>query len=363
MKPGTIIRYRGVLGCALLAACSSSTGPGAQVTQASGGTAGSSAAAGQTSGGSLTLSFGNGGESGVAAGSSGTSTGGVSTQGGSAPGGSGGNSDQDCPFGDQMVHATSYGMATTLRACLVKLAITSQRFTVTMPTEPAGGGYVVVSFRKVAPQLRINVAITPAYNALEIPIDTQLGAPSAGADYDTWFAAVPGTSFFIDVESANSLQAINPQGGDFEMSATYVPVNDAYEPNNPQNNAKPIALNTPIVAYSFYGYGTDRNDFLNGWYDFYKVTLSAGTPTLKLTGASPKVPLEVSLFSTDVRYDYDVRGFSDDTGSVTITASSPASAGDYWVVIQPEDAPDPYGEGTVPADYVTQPYTLTVTEQ
>jgi len=184
--------------------------------------------------------------------------------------------------------------------------------------------------------------------------------PSITASSTAWLE-LPGTSFFIDVTNSNGLGALHPLG-DFELSATYVPVDDAHEPNQPQGAAKRITLGAPIKAYSFYGYGTNTNDFLNGWYDFYEVTLSAGTPSVKLTGVPQAFPLEVSLQSPSITDDASFDGSTLGSDSVTVTPPAPVLAGDYLVVITPSTTPHPYGKGAVPDAYATQQYTLTVTE-
>jgi hypothetical protein len=368
-----------LLSVALVACSSGANQPGALASSAGQGSAGTSAGgadagtlnvtdsgavsgAGGGSGGNGAASNGGATNGGAATGGASGNTGGSGGASGSAgSGGSSGSTLAQCPWGDQMAHSTPYGMATTLRICYLGKRDQYDRFQVTTPAAPAGGGYVVVSFRNVSPDVEVSIRVSPA--AEDFAIDSQLEAAAAGADYDTWFGAIPNAEFFFDVSNINSLWSLDALT-DFEISATFVPVNDPYEPNDYQGTDAPITVGTSIMAYAFSGYGGNANAFLNGWNDFYKVTLKAGTPTLTVTGIPVKFPLEVSIYSTD--YNADPRLFAADSlgaASVSVTPDSPVLAGTYEIVVSPSGADrHPEGAGAVPAVYATQPYTLIVTE-
>jgi xylan 1,4-beta-xylosidase len=186
---------------------------------------------------------------------------------------------ESCPFGDQQIHDTAYGLATTLRICLVSAVPRTLRYRVTTPALPAGGGYVVVSFRKVPTSIQIAAEIVPA-NTL-YPLDTFQTADFAGHDFDTWFAAAASATFFIDV--SNDYSSFTTISQTFDMSATFVPIDDAYEPNDLRTTAASIPVGTPITATPFAGY-TSKSSSSLFMYDYYKVTVPAGIVKITLTG-------------------------------------------------------------------------------
>jgi hypothetical protein len=265
-----------------------------------------------------------------------------------------------CPWGDQQVHQTAYGLATTLRICLVSTTASKLRYRVTTPSTPAGGGYVVVSFRKVPSSIQIDARIVPAQ--VQYPLDTSAQADFAGHDFDTWFAAAAGSSFFLDVSNAYSSFATISQT--FDMSATFVPVDDPYEPNDSSATAASISVGTPLTASPFAGYTSSSSTPMLDMADYYKVTLPAGIVRVTLTGAV--VGHSLSLTLDDPRsqsFSFAAYGATGSDGSVTISPGGPVAAGDYYVFVEADYAYSGYGKGTAPPTYLTQPYTLLVTSE
>jgi hypothetical protein len=265
-----------------------------------------------------------------------------------------------CPWGDQQIHDTTYGAATTLRICLVTSTPSKLRYHVTIPSTPAAGGYVVVSFRKVSQYIQIGVGIVP--DRTSYALDNSLSASYLGKDYDTWFAAAAGAGFFIDVSNAWSSFATITQ--DFEMSATLVPVVDPYEPNESQPSAATMTVGTSITASAFAGYGSSASPVDLDLSDFYKITLPAGLPTVTLTGASPGFSLELGFQDPRSQsFSFAAFGETGANGSVSISPSGPMAAGDYYVFVQADYAYRGYGSGTAPPSYLIQSYNLLVTSE
>jgi hypothetical protein len=267
---------------------------------------------------------------------------------------------QICPWGDQQVHDTSYGSATTLRICLVSSTASKLRYHISIPSTPTAGGYVVVSFRKVSQYIEIGVGIVP--DQTSYALDNSLSASYLGKDFDTWFAAAAGAGFFIDVSNAYGSFATISQ--DFEMSATLVPVIDLYEPNEWQPGAATITVGTPITASAFAGYASNASPPDLSLSDFYKITLPAGVPTITLTGASPSFSLELGFqYSESQSYTIAAFGETGADGSVSISPSGPVAAGDYYVYVQADYPYRGYGSGTAPPAYLIQSYNLVVTSE
>ena len=264
-----------------------------------------------------------------------------------------------CPWGDQQVHQTSYGLATTLRICLASSSPSKLRYHVTIPSTPAAGGYVVVSFRKVSQYIEIGVGVVP--DQTSYPLDDSWSAGNLGLDFDAWFAAAAGAGFFIDVSNAWSDFATISQ--DFEMSATLVPVDDPYEPNDSQKTAATISVGTPITASAFAGCPSS-SDMTLIKSDYYKVTLPAGVPTITVTGASPTFALDVTFDDPKSQsFTFAAYGATGSNGSVSISPSGPVAAGDYYVFVEADYTYRGYGRGTTPPSYLIQSYTLLVTSE
>lgn len=295
------------------------------------------------------------GGAGGTAGASGAGVGG--TNGGTA-GTSGSVWISGCSWGDEAVHASPIGLGTDLAICIDSYTEYRFRFKITTPDAPPGGGYVIVSFRNVSSDFTVDVEVTPSTDSYAL--DTFQSADFPGDDFDTWFAATPGAQFFIDVSDLFG-GFVAPL--EYTMSAAFVAVDDAFEPNDTQANAKPIALGSSVQAFAFAGYGATPSVVQTGWYDWFKVTLPAGTPSLTLSGASPDFSLDVSLDDPNSDLGYAATGATLSSGSVTISPSTPLAAGDYFVIVEPTSSNiDAYGSGGAAASYATTPYTLVVNE-
>jgi len=257
-----------------------------------------------------------------------------------------------------MEHQTDYGQAWTLRVCEVSASEYEIRYKIQTPDVPAGGGYVIASFREVSRNLEVDVQITPSTDSN--PLDTFMHGDSTGGDFDTWFAARPGAEFFIGV---SDLFGGFIGRGQVSVSATYVPVADQYEPNNGKAEAKPLPAGAPIQAYAFDGYGRPNSVISTGWYDWFKITLKGGTPSITLSGAPANFSLDVSLDDPNQQMGYAATGSTLATGAVTIKPAAALPAGDYFLIVVPSTSIiDAYGKGAKPAAYATMPYTLSWTE-
>jgi len=336
---------------ALVACSSTEQANGSNVVQAVGGQSGSSSTEPV-----LEPEAARGGASGAAQASAGGAT--RAGAGGATQAGAGGADPEQCPWGDQLEHDTPFGHGTSLRICALSGPTDTLRFALTTPDQPAAGGYIIVSVRNVKHTIRADAEITPAGDSRKLDIPSQ--GNGLGDDLDTWFAAQARSQFFIDVANVFASPSIQP--GDVTLSATFVPVPDSFEPNDTRAEAKPIALGTPIQAYAFNGYGQLGGVQPNAWYDRFKITLAAGTPTITLNGAPTDFPLSVSLDDPKM-LSFTATGSTLATGAVTVTPARPIAAGDYFIVVNPSDNDvDAFGPGSSPPDYATMPYSLTVTE-
>jgi len=106
-----------------------------------------------------------------------------------------------------------------------------------------------------------------------------------------------------------------------------------------------------------------RSTRATAWYDWYKITLTGGTPSITLSGASADFSLDVSLDDPSLLFGYAATGSTLTTGSVTIKPTTALPAGDYFLIVVPTfSIIDAYGKGSKPAAYATTPYMLSWTE-
>jgi hypothetical protein len=116
-----------------------------------------------------------------------------------------------------------------------------------------------------------------------------------------------------------------------------------------------------VQAFAFTGYGAQSTVIQTNWYDWFQVTLPAGTPSITLSGAAADFSLDVSLHDPNMTLGYAATGATAGGDSVTISPSTPLAGGDYFVIIKPTSLSiNAYGSGGMPASYVTMPYTLVV---
>ena len=100
-----------------------------------------------------------------------------------------------------------------------------------------------------------------------------------------------------------------------------------------------------------------------GWYDWFKITLTGGAPSITLSGAPANFSLDVSLDDPERQMGYAATGSTLATGTVTIKPAAPLPAGDYYLIVVPTfGIINAYGKGAKPAAYATMPYSLSWTE-
>src|SRR5689334_4953410 len=113
------------------------------------------------------------------------------------------------------------------------------------------------------------------------------------------------------------------------------------------------------------GYTSSTSDLGSAWWDFYKFTLAAGSATFKLTELPSDLRFEAYMYD-DLGPNTQIRGYADNLTAgqnITFTTDANLPAGDYYLQIEPLDTfTKAFGQGTTPANYLTHPYALTVTQ-
>jgi hypothetical protein len=254
-------------------------------------------------------------------------------------------------------HATPAAIGAPLAGCLQSTAdVDFYQFTI--PAAPVAGGYVVVGLTGASDGMGVGYG-----TSLKMQLETVSDGGEIGENYTTvpggsvffWFNAVPGQTY----RSKVSLFAGAP--GPYVFTATYTPVPDAHEPNDAPSQATAIAIGTPVRGYLFAGYTSSNNPAMAAWDDWYQVTLAAGTASFMLSDLATDV--NGSVMVDDALGTMVWSGYSTTGGTNVVGQAVPiATAGNYFVQVAPFNDPATSGTGNSVPHYLTQPYTLTVTQ-
>ncbi|HET9930593.1 MAG TPA: hypothetical protein VFQ35_07895 [Polyangiaceae bacterium] len=378
-----IVSVLGVL--ALFGACNSNDD--AQDDTVTGGNAGASTKGG--SGGQSTAGKGGGGASSFGGkqnfpGGAGSGSGGEVSQAGMGPietggaggsiadtagagglGGAGGTSDlppepvpstdtcadaEATPNNDR-TSATPFRLGTSYTACL-QGPDDVDVYSFEIPQD-SRGGYVTVSINEVGPDGDISVS---AYTAADNGRFYKTGSNTEGAAVYAYFTAKPGAKFYLPVTHYLD----NPKSNPYTLTVLYHQVPDVYEPNDLRNQAKQIAVGTPVEAYLFAGreYSTAIPD--EDWLDWYKVDLVPGTLNVLLSPGANDIDGNIVLYDPD-GVQIATKGSNTEGSAVKLTEEI-TTAGTYYLKISPYEAPQAEGDTATVRQYFRLPYTLTVTQ-
>lgn len=204
-----------------------------------------------------------------------------------------------------------------------------------------------------------------------------LGQPQAtlfGADGDTAFATVTGDAGAAPMTFAVAVApgipyrlAIADDGSaaapySYQLSATFTPVPDAFEPNDGLEEAAPISLATPLEAYLFAG-ASPANSDLEAYDDYYRVALAGGqTVTVHLDDVPADLAPRLFIYdASGAELGRVVNGHKGEP--LTLQLASVTAGGDHAVRVGlwTETPTTMSATGALPAHF-TQPYRLTVTQ-
>ncbi len=247
-------------------------------------------------------------------------------------------------------HARPYALGSAFEGCL-QTSGDLDYYAFTAPSKPVEGGVVVFKATGVGMKGSLHIEAEAAADNGDIwDVDA-----ADGTSVFLWFNAKAGAKFFAKIYAAYTLDAATP----YTLTIDYTGVRDVHEPNDTRAQATPITFGKAVHGYLFAGYESSLGIAAQDWDDWYKVTLPAGPTTFTLSDLASDDSGALSL--------YDATGSSVDGANntafgadVTFTHTI-ATAGDYYVDVNPQYPPASKGTGyTVPA-YSTKPYTFTVT--
>lgn len=255
------------------------------------------------------------------------------------------------PGNDTRETVTPYALGTSYRACL-QTETDVDRYEITLPATPVDGGVVQISLMDV--ETTGNMEFT-AYVVSDSGVLQSNYSTDRGANVYGWFAGAAGSKYHIAVYRhwADSKPTA------YTLKTTFVPVNDTFEPNDLRTDAKPISVGTAVQGYFFAGYLESTGYRPNAWEDWYKVTLATGASTITLDPVATDVNASITLYdnlAAQVKTGYET------TDGSTVVMTYAATAGDYYLKIEPHWAETAKGNGSVIPQYVTTPYSLKVTQ-
>jgi hypothetical protein len=171
-----------------------------------------------------------------------------------------------------------------------------------------------------------------------------------------FFNAKPGATFRVTVAKYLTMNAPNP----YLFQAVYHPVPDTHEPNDQRIEAASIGVGQAVEGYMFAGWEASTGIPSTEWEDWYQVELAAGAATILLSVPAADVDGSITLFNTagtQIAYQYN-----DTPGGNVQLDYTIVTAGTYYVRVTPYQTPSVDGSTAAVPQYLTVPYTLTVSQ-
>jgi hypothetical protein len=266
-----------------------------------------------------------------------------------------GNGCSDPPSNNQTpTTATMITLGTPVHACL-RSGMDVNYFQYTVPTTPVKGGYVIVKVSDVGLMGTIELQTQPTSDSAQLVDDYDSTRGGGAANF---FAAKPGASFRAVVKNFVSPPASAPETP-FTLTVTFTGVNDPSAPNTTVATAAPLVPGTPIQGYFFVGYDSTTDPPGSAWESWYKVTLPAGMASVALTNVAVDAAGEVAFFDSTTT---SIADHYNSTRGTNVQFDVPtATAGDYYLRVDPFTKSSASGGSTNIPMWMTQPWSLTVT--
>jgi hypothetical protein len=216
--------------------------------------------------------------------------------------------------------------------------------------DDATGGYMQAT---VAPGM--GTVRATIYDAAGKAVIASFVADAPGAALSFWWTSAPGQQTRV---------ALRDDGGasySYELTSSYTPVADTYEPNDATGAATPMPADGQMSAFLFAGRRDGTNDPA-AYDDYYRFAAQPGALSIRLDDVPADVAARLFLLRADgtevARVSNGMRG-----AALALSAPAVTDAGDFIVrVALWAETPAAAGAGTdLPASF-TQPYRLTVSQ-
>jgi hypothetical protein len=226
-------------------------------------------------------------------------------------------------------------------------------YELTAPSDP--GGYYVISLTEVGD---VEVEMY-AYTVTNNGMIGHIYAANGGQDLHAYLGTSAGQKYRLQVGSFAGWKGPSK----YTLKVSYMKVDDAYEPNNTRDTAKPITLGTPINAFIHDGFITAQVDD-EDVRDWYTVTAGPGNLTAKVENVPMNMSAWVEIVDAAGKLDY---AYSSNNGSDATLTVMGVAAGTFRISVKPFVVPGDlfFGEsklmGQLPDSY-TRAYKLTVSQ-
>jgi hypothetical protein len=227
-------------------------------------------------------------------------------------------------------------------------------YELTAPNDPAGGYY---QFSVTGLTFDVDLL---AYNVADQGEIGHIYASSDGQNLYGYLAVAPGKKYRLSVGPFGSTSMAPTK---YTLNVTYTKVDDAQEPNETVDSAKPITLGAPVTGYLFGGVRTVPQK-VEASADWYTVMAGAGNLTATVENVPSNLTAYVRIIDPAGMDEYGLS--PNDGANVTVTKMN-GTAGAWKILVQyfSEKADFAFDRAedamTVPPNF-TRPYKLTVTQ-
>lgn len=226
-------------------------------------------------------------------------------------------------------------------------------FEITAPASDLAGGYVELEISNVQNGGLADMIVTSSSDN-DVVFETY--TTDEGASVSGWLTVAPGAKYRIQV---NRFAGAGKRFA-YDLSTKYTAIKDAYEPNDKKEDAKPIALNTAIMASS--AAHSARADLQAGDdQDWFKFTLAAGAANIRMSNVASDYMCDAELFDATGAKVGEV--YQTTPGADCLLAATELTGGQYFLQLHQFAGLPRRGAGDKPvASFVTQQYKLEVTQ-
>lgn len=226
-------------------------------------------------------------------------------------------------------------------------------FEITAPTTDLAGGYVEIKIANVGNAGLADIIVT---SSSDNDVVFESYTTDQGANVAGWLTVTPGAKYRIQVNRFGG-------AGDrftYDLSTKYTAIVDTYEPNNKKEDAKTIALNTPIMA-SAAAHSARAGLVAGDEQDWFKTTLAAGVATIKVSNVAPDYLCDVEIL--DATGSKVNEAYQTTKGADCILDLKDLVGGVYYLELHSFAGLPIRGAGGEPvASFVTQQYKLEVVQ-
>ena len=211
----------------------------------------------------------------------------------------------------------------------------------------------------------VQATVTPTMGTVRVTIYDRAGQAELGS----FVADAPGaalTFYWASGSSQETRIAIRDDAGGgapypYQLSSTYTPVADSYEPNDAMDTAAPMPDGGQMSAYLFAGRHDAANDPA-AYDDYYRFTAQPGALSIRLDDVPADVAARLFLFRTDgsevARVSNGMRG-----AALALNAPAVTQAAEFIVRVGLwAEVPAAVGAGTELPMSFTRPYRLSVSQ-